>query len=97
MFLGIDLGTSELKLVLLAEDHHIIGAESEALEVSRPQPLWSEQAPEDWWAALDAAMVRLAARHPIAMASVRAIGLAGQMHGAVLVDAGGAVLRPARL
>jgi len=97
MYLGIDLGTSELKLLLLADDHRIAGVEREPLTVSRPQPLWSEQAPADWWSALDAALLRLSARQPAAMASVRAVGLSGQMHGAVLLDAAGEVLRPAIL
>ena len=70
MYLGIDLGTSALKLVLLGADHRIAGTEQEPLAVSRPQPLWSEQAPAGWWSALDAAMLRLAARHAAAMADV---------------------------
>jgi xylulokinase len=97
VFLGIDLGTSELKLLLLADDHQVAGIEREPLAVARPQPSWSEQQPADWWSALDAALGRLSARHAPAMAAVRAIGLSGQMHGAVLLDAAGAVLRPAIL
>jgi xylulokinase len=97
VFLGIDLGTSELKLVLLADDHRVAGVEREPLAVARPQPLWSEQSPADWWAALEAALQRLGARHAAALRSVRAIGLSGQMHGAVLLDAAGDVLRPAIL
>lgn len=97
MFLGIDLGTSELKVLLLDEHHGIVASCGERLTVQRPRPLWSEQDPQRWWAALDAALQRLAAQHARAMAAVRAIGLSGQMHGAVLLDAAHAVLRPAIL
>jgi xylulokinase len=97
VYLGIDLGTSELKLLLLDERHRIVASLGEPLEVSRPQALWSEQAPADWWNALDTAMQRLRVAEPAAMAAVRAIGLSGQMHGAVLLDAHDTVLRPAIL
>lgn len=97
MFLGIDLGTSSLKAVLVDESERIIAEASEPLTVSRPQPLWSEQNPEDWWQALDRALRRLAAGQSAAMASVRGLGLSGQMHGAVLLDAQDRVLRPAIL
>ena len=97
MYLGIDLGTSEVKLLLLDADHHVVAVIGEPLQIYRPRPLWSEQHPDEWWAALDGAMLRLAARHGDAMARVRAIGLSGQMHGAVLLDASGQVLRPAIL
>ena len=97
MFLGIDLGTSELKVLLLDEQHHIVASAGERLTVQRLQPLWSEQSPSQWWAALDTALQRLAAQHTKAMAAVQAIGLSGQMHGAVLLDAAATVLRPAIL
>jgi len=97
MYLGIDLGTSALKALLLADDGHIVAQHSAPLEVSRRQPQWSEQAPADWWRALGVALGELARAHPRAMRDVRAIGLSGQMHGAVLLDAAGEVLRPAIL
>ena len=97
MFLGIDLGTSELKLALVDEAHALVAAVGEPLSVQRPQTMWSEQDPGAWWAALDAAMLRLRAEQPAAMARVRAIGPSGQMHGAVLLDAADRVLRPAIL
>ncbi len=97
MFLGIDLGTSEVKLLLLDERHRIVATAGERLALQRPQPLWSEQQPADWWQATDLALQRLAAEHPAAMAAVQAIGLSGQMHGAVLLDEAGEVLRPAIL
>ena len=97
MYLGIDLGTSELKVVVLADDHRVVATASEPLAISRPHPHWSEQSPAAWWSALDAAMLGLRGSHAGALASVRAIGPTGQMHGAVLLDASDAVLRPAIL
>ncbi|HSI57675.1 MAG TPA: xylulokinase [Ideonella sp.] len=97
MFLGIDLGTSQVKLLLLDEQHHIVATTGVSLTVQRPHALWSEQAPQQWWEATDTAMQLLAAKHPAAMAAVQAIGLSGQMHGAVLLDAQDQVLRPAIL
>ncbi len=97
MFLGIDLGTSELKLLLLSQAHQVVATVRMPLTVSRPYPMWSEQTPADWWQALVAAMDRLAQSHPKALAEVRGIGLSGQMHGAVLLDEHDAVLRPAIL
>lgn len=97
MFLGIDLGTSELKLLLLDEQHRIIATTGVALTVQRPQPLWSEQQPADWWAALDLGMAQLKQAHGDALARVQGIGLSGQMHGAVALDAADRVLRPAIL
>ena len=97
MYLGLDLGTSELKALLLAGDHRVIAVARSPLTVQRPKALWSEQAPADWWAAVEAVMNELAATQAGALAQVRAIGLSGQMHGAVLLDADDAVLRPAIL
>jgi xylulokinase len=97
MYLGLDLGTSELKALLLADDHHIVTSVGEPLTVQRPQPLWSEQHPADWWAATLRAVDRLVAEQPQAMKALRAIGLSGQMHGAVLLDEHEQVLRPAIL
>ena len=97
MFLGIDLGTSEVKVLLLDEHHRIVANAGVPLTLQRPQPRWSEQQPADWWQAVDAALQRLAVEHSVAMAAVQAIGLSGQMHGAVLLDRADQVLRPAIL
>jgi len=96
-FLGIDLGTSEIKLLLIDAVGGLVGQVGAPLQVSRPQPLWSEQAPQDWWNALEAAIAELRRMHAQAFAEVRAIGLSGQMHGAVLLGARDDVLRPAIL
>ena len=92
MFLGIDLGTSSLKLVLIDGNEKIVAESSQELTVWRPKPLYSEQNPEDWWTGLNQAMFKLQGREQI-----QAIGLSGQMHGAVLLDASNHVLRPAIL
>src|SRR5262249_27528055 len=97
MQIGIDLGTSEVKVLLVDDDDRIIDAATRALALSRPHPTWSEQDPRLWWRATQEALDDLAARAPAAMADVRAIGLSGQMHGAVLLDRRDDVLRPAIL
>lgn len=97
MYLGIDIGTSEVKVLLLASDHRQVGTAGAALAISRPHPGHSEQEPVDWWQATQAALARLRQAHPAEFAKVRGIGLSGQMHGAVLLGANHAVLRPAIL
>jgi xylulokinase len=97
MDLGIDIGTSAVKVVLVDADDRLVDQESQPLTVSRPQPLWSEQDPEAWWRATTAAIAALRGRQAKAMAAVRGIGLSGQMHGATLLDEAGGVLRPAIL
>ena len=82
--LGIDLGTSAVKAVLVDERQTILAASTIALATSRPRPGWSEQDPEDWWAALNTAVAALRTSRPEALPGVRAIGLSGQMHGAVV-------------
>lgn len=97
MYIGIDIGTSEVKALLLGPDHRVIGSAGSALTVSRPHPGHSEQDPADWWTATQAALAGLRAAHPREYAATVAIGLSGQMHGAVLLDAQDQVLRPAIL
>lgn len=91
--LGIDLGTSAVKALLLDGDR-VVGTAQAPLAVSRPRPGWSEQDPQQWWDATCACLDRLAAEHPAVLRAVRAIGLDGQMHGATLLDAEGRTLRP---
>ena len=97
MYLGIDLGTSGVKLLLVGEDQRAIAQASAPLRVQRPRPLWSEQDPESWWLAASGAVHELRRRHPREVAAVRGIGLSGQMHGATLLDERDRVLRPAIL
>lgn len=97
MYIGIDYGTSEVKALLVDEAQRALASAGVKLEVSRPRPLWSEQDPEDWWKATGEALAALRVQAPQAWPAVRAIGLSGQMHGAVTLDASGRVLRPAIL
>ncbi len=93
--LGIDLGTSGCKAVVVARDGSIRASASAAYPLSTPRPLWSEQDPADWWHGLVTAV-----HEAVAAAkgeTIEAIGVAGQMHGAVLMDQHGTVLRPAIL
>ncbi len=92
MYIGLDLGTSGLKAVLMSEDQAILAEATAPLEVNRPFDGWSEQAPASWLDACDAVMAALGAK--AALGSVRAIGLSGHMHGATLIDKAGEVLRP---
>lgn len=95
MYIGIDLGTSGVKAILLNEQGEVLATQTEKLTVSRPHPLWSEQDPEQWWQATDRAVRGLGQQH--SLGKVRALGLAGQMHGATLLDKQQRVLRPAIL
>ena len=92
MYLGIDLGTSAVKAVV-TDAGEVVAEASESLAVSRPGPRMSEQSPEAWWRATDTAVRRLREF----ASGIRAIGLSGQMHGAVLLDEQGHVLRNAIL
>lgn len=95
MYLGLDLGTSALKAVLIGEDQRLLGEASAPLSVARPKAGWAEQSPADWIAAAETVLDQLAASP--GLSQVRAIGLSGQMHGAVLLDEADEVLRPAIL
>jgi xylulokinase len=96
-FLGIDLGTSAVKALVVDERQCVRAAAEAPLFTSHPSPLASEQDPNDWWAAVCAALDRIAAAEPAAMAEVAAIGLSGQMHATVLLDARDRPIRPAML
>ncbi len=100
MYIGLDLGTSGVKAVLLDRDGAVRASASRPLTVSRPRPRWSEQAPRDWWDAASGALAALvdeARAAGIDPHDIAALGLTGQMHGATLLDAHGDVLRPAIL
>jgi xylulokinase len=95
MYIGIDLGTSGVKVILLDDNDVIIASQTEALTVSRPKDLWSEQNAQDWWEATNTAILKLQQQSDLT--KVKAIGLSGQMHGATLLDKEGELLRPAIL
>ena len=95
MFLGLDLGTSGLKALLIDEGQKLVAEATAPLDVSRPHPSWSEQDPAHWTAAAEAALGALVAK--TSLGSVRGIGLSGQMHGATMLGADHQPLRPAIL
>ncbi|MGB1010445.1 MAG: xylulokinase [Thiolinea sp.] len=94
MYLGIDIGTSGVKSLLMDEHQQILASAHASLQVSRPQAGWSEQNPADWITATEATLTGLKQQHPVALAAVRGIGLSGQMHGATVLDKTDQVLRP---
>lgn len=96
-YIGIDIGTSAVKALLVDENQMVLAEAEVPLPISRPHPLWSEQDPEDWWRATEQALGALRTAAPAPYAATVAIGLSGQMHGAVLMDAADRVLRPAIL
>jgi xylulokinase len=96
-FLGIDVGTSSVKAVLIDAAQRLTAEGAAPLAVSRPRENWSEQDPQDWWRATEAAIAAIRDGAPAALAATVAIGLSGQQHGATCLDDAGAVLRPAIL
>lgn len=97
MYLGIDLGTSEVKGLVIDENHDIIATHSAPLTIQRPHPHWSEQDPQAWWDATQYVIATLREKCAPHWSAIKAIGLSGQMHGAVLLDRDDAVIRPAIL
>ncbi|MGE0005728.1 MAG: xylulokinase [Parvibaculaceae bacterium] len=97
MFLGIDIGTSAVKFVIVDADQNIIATIERPLAPVQPRPLWSEDDPEAWWQAVAGGLDALARDQPRAMAAVAGIGLSGQMHSAVFLDQADEPVRPAIL
>ncbi|KKC37753.1 xylulose kinase [Devosia epidermidihirudinis] len=94
-YLGIDIGTSGVKVLLIDAHGRALGeASAAAVEPVRPHPGWSEQNPADWWTATLEAIDKLSKAHPSEVAKVRGIGLSGHMHGATLLGKNDEVLRP---
>ena len=93
-YLGIDLGTSAVKMLLLDEEQRPVRKFSRSYPISYPAAGWSEQRPEDWWAAVKEGLQELA---DFARGDIASIALSGQMHGLVCLDKEGQVLRPAML
>ena len=91
MYIGLDLGTSGLKGILIDGDQRVLAEASAPLEAIRPHDGWSEQSPADWITAAEIVLEKLAAH---GLSAVRGIGLSGQMHGATLLSASDDVLRP---
>ncbi len=96
-FLGIDLGTSAVKALLIDDNGALLASASVEYPLYTPRAQWSEQDPADWWSGTAQAIQAVLAKGGISGAAVRAIGLSGQMHGLTLLDKTGQVLRPAML
>ena len=97
MYLGLDCGTSGLKALLTDERGEPVASASRSYSPARPQPGWSEQNPDDWVAAMTAAVADVKKSAGKALGALKAIGFSGQMHGAVLVDRADKPIRPAIL
>jgi xylulokinase len=95
LFLGLDVGTSGVKAILVSRLGVVGAAATTALTMSTPRPGWAEQNPDDWWIAALASMHELRQARPDA--TVEAVGISGQMHSSVFLDRTGAVIRPALL
>jgi len=97
VYLGIDVGTSGTKTLAINEEGKILAEASQGYPCYYPQPLWSEQDPEDWWQATVATIQKVVKKARLKPADVKAIGLSGQMHGSVFLDKSGKVIRRALL
>jgi len=95
--LGIDISTTAVKALLIDTRGELAGRASTPLSLSTPRPGWSEQNPRDWWDATIKSLRTLLDETRVAPNSIISLGLTGQMHGAVFLDAGGNVIRPAIL
>ncbi len=96
-FLGIDISTTSSKALLIDEKGNIVGVASSPHTLQSPKPLWSEQDPLEWWKAITTSIQKVLKISGVDKDTVGAIGLTGQMHGLVLLDDAGQVLRPAIL
>lgn len=93
--LGVDIGTSSAKAVVVDGDGGLVGVGSKDYPIDQPHPGWAEQDPEDWWSAACAATRQALGHAGGRRDEVVAVGLSGQMHGTVLVDSEGVPVRPA--
>lgn len=97
LLLGIDVSTTGAKALLIDRNGQVVSSATTPLSLSTPRPLWSEQDPREWWAGTAKSIQEALAQAGADGAAVAAIGLTGQMHGLVLLDEQGEVLRPAIL
>lgn len=94
MYLGLDLGTSGLRGIVVSEEGNVVAEAEAGVVTSTPHPGWSEQDPSDWVEACQNVVAQLRALNGAAFSAVRGVGLSGHMHGATLLDRDGNVLRP---
>ena len=95
--LGVDVGTSGVKVVVIEPAGSVVASVTEEYPLSTPHPLWSEQHPADWWQATRRGLGRVVRESGIDPDSIAGLGLTGQMHGAVFLDQDDQVIRPAML
>ena len=95
--LGIDIGTSGTKTIAIDESGAILASDSAEYPCEHPQPGWSEQDPDLWWRATASTVRGVLAKGNLKAGDIAAVGLSGQMHGSVFLDAEGKVVRPALL
>jgi xylulokinase len=93
-FMGLDLGTTGVRALLIGESGAVLGAATAEYPLYSPAPGWMEQDPEDWWASTCSAIREVLARTGVQPGDIAAIAASGQMHGATLLDANGGVVRP---
>ncbi|OBR97117.1 xylulose kinase [Clostridium ragsdalei P11] len=96
-FLGIDLGTSSVKLIIMNEKGELLTSVSKDYGISYPQVGWAEQNPDDWWNSTKDGIRELINNHNIKPETIRGISFSGQMHGLVILDNKNKVLMPAIL
>ena len=97
MYIGLDLGTSGLRALLVDDEAAVVGVADVPLQTAHAHPGWSEQDPATWVAAVHSALAELRMTVPGGLAGVKGIGLSGHMHGATMIDAAGAIVRPCML
>ncbi|MBN1535420.1 MAG: xylulokinase [Anaerolineales bacterium] len=97
LLLGVDVSTTGVKALLINETGNLIGSATTQLNLSTPFPLWSEQSPDEWWSGAVKSIRQVLAQTMVKGTEIGALGLTGQMHGLVLLDANNTVLRPAIL
>jgi xylulokinase len=97
LLLGIDVSTTGAKALLIDQNGKVVNSATTPLTLQTPHPLWSEQEPRQWWAGIKTSLHSVLSGPEVNTDSIAAIGLTGQMHGLVLLDKSGEVLRPAIL
>ena len=95
VYLGLDIGTSGVKAILVTSSGEVVAATTTPLTLSTPRPGWAEQHPDDWWSATVQSIRGALAQRPDL--GVAAVGISGQMHSSVFLDRAGQVVRPALL
>ena len=93
LLLGVDISTTGAKALLINQNGEVLTSATTPLSLQTPYPLWSEQDPEEWWQGIKTSIQKVLAERDSALESIAAIGLTGQMHGLVMLDESGQVLR----